>query len=180
MNIINVLGKGFIKTSKFFESTGKYFETISKGLKKTEVSIHIKSTVETTNSLSGAVLLTNKTWSDLFQIKGNCKMKKTNDKNVDILIILTEKDNNIVVTIESKYINSTSKNEVMQDLKQLWNDMNKTIDDVFDRDRTIIIDGKKFLSENETEKVIYLKKIFDKKIAKVHSAVLIKKAIEKK
>ncbi len=180
MSIINVLGKGLKKTSKFLESTGKYFETISKDLEKTEVSVCIKSTVETTNPLSKAVLLVSKTWSDLFQIKGNCTMKQENDENVDILIILTEKDSNIAVTIQSKYINSTSKNEVMQDLKQLWNDMTKTMDDIFDRDRTIIIDGKKFLSENETEKVIYLKKIFDKKIAKVHSAVLIKKAIEKK
>ncbi|MEI6426441.1 MAG: hypothetical protein WCO66_03750 [Candidatus Absconditabacteria bacterium] len=181
MKIIKSLfGKAIEVTLKALSIVG-HCGQVAKDLK---VTVRIQNQVETNDMLRHSAILAEKAWTDLFEDKKRAQLKGF-PVNVaaDLLITIKCVDGKtdvgqLSVSIESVYLtNVDPESDVAAALKEILEMANEAIDEVFSRDRSLLIDGNSFMNLSRTKQTLELNDFFEEKIEKLFLAVLVKKFV---
>lgn len=194
INIIIINQKQKTTRMKFKSLFEKAIETALKVLsivghcgqvaKDLKVTVKIQNQVETSDPLRHSSILAEKAWADLFEDKKRAQLKGF-PVNVaaDMLIIIKSADGKtdvgqLSVSVESVYLkNVDPESDVAAAFKEILDTANEAIDEIFGRDRSLLIDGDSFMALSKTRQTLALNEFFEEKIEKLFLAVLAKKFV---
>lgn len=165
-----------------FEIALKAFSAVGhlgKTAKDLKISVKINNLVETRDPLRKLSLLAEQTWLDLFDDKKRCQLEGL-PINVapDLLLTIERVERGLSIKAESEYLDKKDapKSEIGESLKEFIDDANELIDEVFGRDRTLLIETN--VSEKpKTKQILVLSEFFEQRISKIFFAVLVKKFV---
>lgn len=152
--------------------------TLGKVAKELKVSVKIQNMVETKDPLRKFSILAENTWLDLFDDKKRCQLKGFPiNTTPDLLLTINSAGGKLSILTQSEYLKKTDpKTEISEAFKEFIDDANEIIDEIFNRDRSLIID-ETIIASNKTKQVNELTEFFEHKISKLFFAVMVKKFI---
>lgn len=165
-----------------FEIALKAFSAVGhlgKVAKELKVSVKINNLVETKDPLRKLSLLAEQTWLDLFDDKKRCQLEGLPINAIpDILLTIESVERGLSIKFESEYMDKKddSKSEIAESLKEFIDDANELIDQIFGRDRSLLID-KLIAEQPKTKQILHLNEFFETRMSKIFFAVLVKKFV---